>query len=798
MKSLAFVLFTYLFIQFQLSAQICRDASVELKAVVQVSPAQITLSWTPNAGATQHTVFKKLKSEASWGNSLINLPGTVNQFSDINVLTGLSYEYKIVRNASNYTGYGYINSGIQIPAVENRGKVILLTDSMFISSCGNEINQLVGDLEGDAWVVLRHNISRTAMVSSVKSIIVADYNADPVNTKALFLLGHIPVPYSGNINPDGHPDHQGAWPADVYYADVNGIWTDYSVNNTVASDSRNDNIPGDGKFDQSLLPSDVELQCGRVDFANMPAFSATEHVLMKNYLDKDHDYRHKNFSPVHRALIDDNFGYFNGEAFAASAWKNFGPLVDPATVTSSDYFTTMSSNSYLWSYGCGGGWYQGSSGIGSTTDFAASSLQGVFTVLFGSYFGDWDSQNNFLRAPLAQGTMLTDAWSGRPHWQFHHMALGENMGYSARLTQNNNSLYYSGYGARYIHIALMGDPTLRNDVVAPPANVTAVVTGNHCQISWAPSVDAVLGYYVYMKNINNSNYIRLTQNPVTSTAYTQYCLQDTGIYTYMVKALVLQTSPSGTYYNLSQGITTAVWHGDTYNVTASATYNEDNGWIIFIDSSVNATSWFWDFGDGYSSLEENPQHQFLPGDYIITLIAANDCDTDTLNFNVTIISQFNTLHGMFIYDNALQLGMPYSMIILKDAAGEIIDMTLTDQEGYYTFTELTDGIYSLHPATTIIPGGFNSTDALFAMKHFVHISTLTGLRFQAGDVDNNNFINSLDALMISKRFVNEISGFPAGDWYFEEPSVSLSGAASHTRNLKCICIGDCNGSFLPF
>ena len=70
---------------------------------------------------------------------------------------------------------------------------------------------------------------------------------------SLFLLGHVPVPYSGNINPDGHPDHQGAWPADGYYADMDGTWTDISVNNTVATGTRNDNVPGDGKFDQSIF-----------------------------------------------------------------------------------------------------------------------------------------------------------------------------------------------------------------------------------------------------------------------------------------------------------------------------------------------------------------------------------------------------------------------------------------------------------------------------------------------------------------------------------------------------------------
>ena len=53
--------------------------------------------------------------------------------------------------------------------------------------------------------------------------------------ESVFLLGHVPVPYSGQINPDGHSNHVGAWAADVYYGELDGNWTDVTVNNTSAS-----------------------------------------------------------------------------------------------------------------------------------------------------------------------------------------------------------------------------------------------------------------------------------------------------------------------------------------------------------------------------------------------------------------------------------------------------------------------------------------------------------------------------------------------------------------------------------
>ncbi len=99
-------------------------------------------------------------------------------------------------------------------------------------------------------------------------MIVTESVTDPT-IESLFILGHVPVPYSGNIL-GAHANHQGAWPADLYYGELDGEWTDYLVTNTSASRVANHNVPGDGKFDQTFLPSDVDLMVGRVDLNRMP------------------------------------------------------------------------------------------------------------------------------------------------------------------------------------------------------------------------------------------------------------------------------------------------------------------------------------------------------------------------------------------------------------------------------------------------------------------------------------------------------------------------------------------------
>ena len=248
------------------------EYSVQVSAQVEVTPASITLRWPEQTLPVpdSYTVYRKAPGSDDWGIGKV-LAGNATSFVDTNVAAGTAYEYQIVKTTAAYAGYGYICAGIQAPLTEARGKVVLVVDNTHAASLGPELARLQEDLTGDGWTVLRHDVARTDSVAQVKALIKLDYTADPSNVKAVFLFGHVPVPYSGNIVPDGHyPDHYGAWPADAFYADMDGEWTDISVNNTKASEARNRNVPGDGKFDQSEIPSPVELQLGRVDLANMP------------------------------------------------------------------------------------------------------------------------------------------------------------------------------------------------------------------------------------------------------------------------------------------------------------------------------------------------------------------------------------------------------------------------------------------------------------------------------------------------------------------------------------------------
>ena len=551
-------------------AESASDYAVRVSARVQTNPPSIMLSWPGDASATGYTLYRKLRDDTSWGTARALAVNATN-YVDTNVVVGGAYEYRISKSASTYYGEGYLYAGIEVPLVESRGKVVLLVDDTQSASLLNELTRLQRDLAGDGWMVLRHDVARMAVdptntssgvwaarsneLANVKALIATNYNADPAGVKAVFVFGHIPVPYTGNLAPDGHIEHVGAWPADGFYGSMNQPWTDWEVDDPLASSPRNRNVPGDGKLDPDYWPyAALALEVGRVDLANLRAFPQSEAELLRRYLNKDHNFRQKLITAERRGLIDDHLGLSTGEPLAAGGWRNFAAFFGASnSFASSDWFGTLSTNSYLWGYGCGAGTYTSCGGVGSTTNFAASDPQVMFTMFFGSYFGDWDSQNNFLRAALGTPTFtLTSVWAGRPHWICHHMALGETIGFSTRLTQNNTDNYDFNNYAGSVHIGLMGDPTLRMHIVAPPSGLLVATNGfGGVDLSWNASPDSVLGYHVYRGPTAAGPFVRVNSGLVNATNYTDPVSTKC---TYMVRAVKLEVGGSGSYYNASQGI----------------------------------------------------------------------------------------------------------------------------------------------------------------------------------------------------------------------------------------------------
>jgi PKD repeat protein len=62
--------------------------------------------------------------------------------------------------------------------------------------------------------------------------------------------------------------------------------------------------------------------------------------------------------------------------------------------------------------------------------------------------------------------------------------------------------------------------------------------------------------------------------------------------------------------------------------------------VQFTDSSENATSWNWDFGDGMNSTDQNPMHTYsTAGNYTVNLTASNGNGTNSTFANITVLEQ---------------------------------------------------------------------------------------------------------------------------------------------------------------
>lgn len=597
-------------------SQPAAEKAVRVSASAQKSPPRITLNWPRNLDAKNNTIYRKKVGETSWGSALASLPGDAVSYADTGVSSGIKYEYRIEQSAGLHDyAYGYITAGIEVPLVDYRGTVILIVDQTFAAALSVELARLEQDLIGDGWTVLRHDVSRAEKVADVKALIKADYERDSENVKAVFLFGRVPVPYAGAIAPDGHQSHFGAWPADAFYGDMDGVWTD-EQNLTGAASGPQSNVKGDGKYDQSIIPGALELQVGRVDLSDMPAFAPkTELDLLRQYLNKDHNFRHKLLTVGQRALIDDNFGYMSGEAFAASGWRNFSAFFGASNVEEKDWFTTLTTQSYLWAYGCGGGNYNSAEGIGSTNDFAAKDPRVVFTMLFGSWFGDWDTQDNLLRAPLATTTYgLTSAWAGRPHWHFQHMALGETIGYSTRFTQNASSTVYPSSWPGSIHISLMGDPTLRMHPIAPPSSlrVAATSANESVALNWTASPERVLGYHVYRANTPSGPFTKINSALIQGTGFIDSSAPG-GALVYMVRAVKLESGASGTYFNASQGVTAKLAVYSLSGRLADNTGNALSNVIVALSGTrTGVTRTDWDGNYSFGNLAAGGSYTVTP------------------------------------------------------------------------------------------------------------------------------------------------------------------------------------------
>lgn len=132
---------------------------------------------------------------------------------------------------------------------------------------------------------------------------------------------------------------------------------------------------------------------------------------------------------------------------------------------------------------------------------------------------------------------------------------------------------------------------------------------------------------------------------------------------------------------------------------ADFSYVVNGGEVVFINNSVNATAYDWNFNDGQVSNDESPVIVYsAPGSYSVTLVSSSPCDSDTLSSTIVIGSNSivtNLPKDLMIrqMENGIfQIfgDQEFDQIVVTDATGRIV----TEQrEAHIDLSNKPTGLY---------------------------------------------------------------------------------------------------------
>ncbi|MCX6272641.1 MAG: SUMF1/EgtB/PvdO family nonheme iron enzyme [Bacteroidetes bacterium] len=213
-----------------------------------------------------------------------------------------------------------------------------------------------------------------------------------------------------------------------------------------------------------------------------------------------------------------------------------------------------------------------------------------------------------------------------------------------------------------------------------------------------------------------------------------------------------------------------------------------------------ASSYIWNFPAGVIGNSNTNSITVDFGSFYdtctISVYGHNGCGDGLSSFLYVNARSGSSVLGTLTYANSLSTPLNNSLVSLE-LNGTTVMQTTTNSNGYFEFNNIENGSYTLNALTTKLWGGVNAIDALLIMKHFVGISTLQGLKLQVADLDGSSFVNASDALLVMRRFVGLTNSFSVGDWGFENPEVTRETQSVITQNIKGLCYGDVDCSYVP-
>lgn len=148
-----------------------------------------------------------------------------------------------------------------------------------------------------------------------------------------------------------------------------------------------------------------------------------------------------------------------------------------------------------------------------------------------------------------------------------------------------------------------------------------------------------------------------------------------------------------------------------------------------------------------------------------------------------------TLYGTITYANVTS--DPLASCLVN---GGPIGSALSDVNGDYGFSNVSDGVYALTTSCSLpYTYGTDVGDVNVVIDHILG-TALTGIFFLAGEVSGDATIDVTDLNLMIDNILGAVSGYPIADWVFEDQSATVTGGIG-TVSYQGLMAGDADGSY---
>jgi hypothetical protein len=165
----------------------------------------------------------------------------------------------------------------------------------------------------------------------------------------------------------------------------------------------------------------------------------------------------------------------------------------------------------------------------------------------------------------------------------------------------------------------------------------------------------------------------------------------------------------------------------------------------------------------------------------------------------TSVLKAANVNGKALYQNDVNRPIGYVTVVLKNIDNNATQAYITGADGFYEFTDVPKGNYTLTGTTNIASTGGTFYDAVLVYLNIAKVIKLSPIQLLAADVNGNNKVEMGDFNLILQHILRN-KPYPAGPWKFiisEFTVTDMKSVDVPPTGLGGTCSGDVGGTFIP-